>query len=175
MSLHKKYIQKLFNTYYISLCKRSYLYVNDHDKAKDIVQEVFVKLLEKKRVDHILNIKSYLYKAVINDSIKQLEKQRKLKPFNPELASQNFVEDSVEKRTIQNEINVQLLSELDLLPKKCKEVFIACVLEGLSYKDAAENFDVSVNTIKTQIKKAYKILRKTVSPQQYYFFTLLKK
>lgn len=174
MSLHKKYIQKLFNTYYVVLCKKSYLYVHDHDKAKDIVQEVFVKLLEKKRVDHILHIKSYLYKAVINGSIKQLEKQKKLQTFNPEIASHTFIEDSIEKTTIQEELHAQVLSELDHLPKKCRAVFVLCVLEGVTYKDAAETLDVSVNTIKTQIKKAYKILRKTVTPQQYYFITLLK-
>lgn len=175
MQLHKKYIQRLFNTYYVELCKKSYQYVQDEDTSKDIVQEVFVKLLEKKRIDHILNIKSYLYKAVINESLKQLKKQQKLQTFNPELDSFLFSENSIERTTIQDELDVQLMAELNQLPKKCKEVFILCVLEGVKYKDAAETLGISTNTIKTQVKKAYKILRKSITPEEYFFFMFFKK
>lgn len=48
---------------------------------------------------------------------------------------------------------------MDSLPPKCKEIFILGCVEGLSYKEVAEQLGVSVNTVKTQVKVAYKKIK----------------
>ena len=48
---------------------------------------------------------------------------------------------------------------VDSLPEKCREIFILACIEGLKYKQVAEKLDVSVNTVKTQLKSAYSKLR----------------
>ena len=48
---------------------------------------------------------------------------------------------------------------IDGLPEKCREIFILACVEGLRYREVAERLDVSVNTVKTQVKSAYAKLR----------------
>lgn len=38
----------------------------------------------------------------------------------------------------------KLFREIEALPEKCREVFVAIVLENLSYKEVAEKLNVSV-------------------------------
>ncbi|WP_407933321.1 RNA polymerase sigma factor [Galbibacter pacificus] len=136
MSLHKKHLQNLFNLYYIDLCKKSYSYIHDVDKAKDIVQDVFLALLEKIRLDHISDLKSYIYKSVINASIKQAKKQKTADMLNKdiELIVLSKENDSTEHTSAFLKSEKEILKELDLLPDKCKKVFILCVLEDMKYQ-----------------------------------------
>ena len=48
---------------------------------------------------------------------------------------------------------------INSLPEKCREIFVLACIEGLKYKEVAERLDVSVNTVKTQVKAAYTKLR----------------
>ena len=48
---------------------------------------------------------------------------------------------------------------VDSLPEKCREIFVLACIEGLKYREVAERLDVSVNTVKTQLKSAYSKLR----------------
>ena len=53
----------------------------------------------------------------------------------------------------------RLRAFVDSLPEKCREIFILACVEGLKYREVAERLDVSVNTVKTQVKSAYAKLR----------------
>lgn len=48
---------------------------------------------------------------------------------------------------------------VDNLPDKCREIFILACVEGLKYREVAEQLHVSVNTVKTQVRSAYAKLR----------------
>ena len=41
---------------------------------------------------------------------------------------------------------------VDQLPKARREIFMSHVVEGLSYSEIAETYNISVNTVKTQMK-----------------------
>ena len=59
----------------------------------------------------------------------------------------------------REEILEKIREVLDELPEKCREIFILACVEGLKYREVAERLDVSVNTVKTQVKSAYAKLR----------------
>ena len=64
----------------------------------------------------------------------------------------------------------ELISEL---PERCRETFIKCVIEGMSYRKCASEMNVSVNTVKFHIKAAYDRLRKAVEEENILLFILL--
>ena len=68
-------------------------------------------------------------------------------------------EESSEDSENLEELYKRLQVVMDSLPPKCKEIFILGCVEGLSYKDVAEQLGVSVNTVKTQVKVAYKKIK----------------
>ncbi len=49
----------------------SYYYLKDFNEAEDIVQDIFVKIIEQKKVQELRNVKSYLKTAVHNASLKR--------------------------------------------------------------------------------------------------------
>jgi RNA polymerase sigma-70 factor (ECF subfamily) len=51
---------------------------------------------------------------------------------------------------------------MESLPPKRKKIFEASVINGHSYAEIAEANGISVNTVKTQIKRAYAFMRATV-------------
>ena len=76
--------------------------------------------------------------------------------------SQKWEEVMEEVSEDEEELNImreRLKMFVDSLPEKCREIFILACIEGLKYKQVAEKLDVSVNTVKTQLKSAYSKLR----------------
>lgn len=69
----------------------------------------------------------------------------------------------------------QLWGEIDKLPFQCKIVFKLVVLEEMKYKEVADSLSLSVNTVKTQMKIAYKTLRENLRQEQFSLLLILSK
>ncbi len=164
----------MFQENYKALCKLSYYYVEDMDEARDIVQDIFVSLLDKNDLHHVKNTNAYLKKAVSNLSIKRA-RQRGNTMFIENLSLlQEEGNDHKENEIIANETAWLLQKELEKLPDACRKVFELCVIEGLKYNETAETLGISVNTVKTQIKKAYRILRESLSDSHFLLLFIRK-
>nr|WP_294142690.1 sigma factor-like helix-turn-helix DNA-binding protein [uncultured Sanguibacteroides sp.] len=61
------------------------------------------------------------------------------------------------------DLRFKLKQAIATLPERCREIFIEICVEGNSYADTAEKYNLSVNAIKAQISRAYKILREKLS------------
>jgi RNA polymerase sigma-70 factor (ECF subfamily) len=55
------------------------------------------------------------------------------------------------------------------LPEQCKRIFELVCVEGNKYQDAAVIAGVTVNTVKTQLRRAFSKLRESL--RDYYYFT----
>jgi RNA polymerase sigma-70 factor (ECF subfamily) len=53
----------------------------------------------------------------------------------------------------------KIRDRIEDLPEKCRIAFNMAVLQEMKYKEIAEELDLSINTIKDHIKRAYRILR----------------
>ena len=67
----------------------------------------------------------------------------------------------------------RLQSIMETLPPKCKEIFILGCVESMSYKEIAQQLDISVNTVKTQVKTAYKKIKDEFGGQEKKFMMFL--
>jgi len=161
----------LFRTRYKNLCRFAATFVIHFDVAEDIVQEVFEKIWKKNtRIDEGESIDSYLFVAVRNACFTFLKNKRER--VDLEVVKQNLEtpEEVIEFDT--PELN-RLWKEIDNLPVQCKIVFKLVVLEDMKYKDVANSLDISVNTVKTQMKIAYKTLREKLRQDQFFLLLLL--
>lgn len=161
----------LFRTRYKNLCRFAATFVIHFDVAEDIVQEVFEKIWKKNtRIDEGESIDSYLFVAVRNACFTFLKNKRER--VDLEVVKQNLEtpEEVIEFDT--PELN-RLWKEIDNLPVQCKIVFKLVVLEDMKYKDVANSLDISVNTVKTQMKIAHKTLREKLRQDQFFLLLLL--
>lgn len=156
-----KEYKSIFNTLYPSLCLFSNKYIEDLEISKDIVQEVFIKVWEDKVEFHgDATVRSYLYTAVKNRSLDYLKsKQYKTTQSIGKADIAEFDSDPFFLREVViSETSIIIEKAVNTLPAKCAQI-IKLSIKGLTNAEISEELGVSLNTIKTQKKIAYKRLK----------------
>ncbi|MGQ8338751.1 RNA polymerase sigma factor [Sunxiuqinia sp. A32] len=149
----------LFETYHTPLCNFSVSYVSQYVIADDIVQEVFIKIWEKRRKLFISgSVKSYLYTAVKNHSLNRL-KSEAIRQEHTHLFSVIQDESIVDSEIELEEFRNYLFQCIEQLPPRCKDVFLESRFKGSKQEMIANTYDITVKTVKAQIGKALKMLK----------------
>lgn len=169
----EKAFDLLFRNRYEPLCRFAWSFVGDYTVAEDIVQELFSTIWRKSAVlDENRSIDSYLYVSVRNACYTHLKNSK-----------QNVSVDALVHQVVETDVETfnqypglqKLWNAVEALPLQCKVVFKLVVLEEFKYQEVAEKLDISVNTVKTQMKIAYKILRSQFSKDDVLLLLFLLK
>ena len=150
---------ELYNSYRIPAIRFCNSILKDTEESENIVQEVFVKIWNKKEtINPELNFISYLFTIIKNrvfDHLKEVKKNVFLK--------EKYWEKVLEYQAIDNEIKeerfVKLNDAVDGLSKKRKEIIKLNYEEGKSYEEIANQLNISKNTVKNQLVKAKQVIR----------------
>lgn len=154
----------LFNQYYPRLCVFSNSYLNSLDLARDVVQDVFIKIWDNKENFFIKqSLKAYLYQAVRNQSINAIQKKRQKQRLENRLLKRHEIAESI------NEIDASSLNTEELaekvwklvgdLPERRRTIFILYRKHGLSYKEIAAVLGIARKTVENQMGKSLQYLR----------------
>ena len=184
MSSSKSYIHKrleagdlkafemLYNEQYTPLCYYAQRFVFDLDTAREIVQGVFVCIWEKRTsLPSEISIKAYLYTSVRNKCIdylkhQNIENEYKKKWFKEVLKHNDNslnTNDHPLDGLITKELENTIKDAIKNLPKKCREIFELSRFKGLKYREIAEELNISVKTVETQMSRALASLKKELS------------
>lgn len=169
----KKDIEILFRQHYRPLCLFALHLINDVASAEDIVMDSYLKLWDKWQREEIKNPKSYLYIAVRNacyDRNQAISHNPNISLENEEKAIDAIPSEDLSMAEEQANIEANVWTALDTLPKKCREIFLMSKRDGMSYREIADELHLSVKTVEAQITKAYKRLREDT--QRFYHFLL---
>jgi RNA polymerase sigma-70 factor (family 1) len=147
----------IYDRYCAALYRTALRILQDHELAKDVVQEAFISLFEKANENTIRNLQAYLYQVVKYQCFMQLRSgkisDKHLSQINTIIASNELEEELHAK-----ELQLVLDESIAALPEKCREVFYLSRFESLSNKKIAERLNISHKTVENQITKALKIL-----------------
>ncbi len=148
------------------LANVAYKIVNDRDAAKDIVQDVFVKVWNRKTDLQPESVtSSYLYRSVVNTGLNYLEKNKRLHQLDSSLMEQFINNDILPDESITNqELLENINAAIDLLPPKCRTIFVLSRFEELKYKEIAEHLNISIKTVENQMGIALRRMREQLSP-----------
>lgn len=144
----------LFDTYFERLFLFASNFVFIDDVANDIVQDVFISIWEKsENINESASLKSYLFTMVRNRCLNYI-RDMKVEDRNKRL----YLEAHVYSDTIDAIEDEALIEDLKIfieeLPDQCKEVFKMRTMYGYKYKEIAEEMDISIDTVKVQLKRA---------------------
>lgn len=159
----------LFSKYYPPLFSYACRIVNDHSEAEDCVQITFLNIWNtRNRIDIKDSVKSYLYRSVYNTCISLLRKKKVLARYEEsgelDLYFSRIIQSpNAEMRLIDSEVRTAIINTLNLLPQRCREIFIKCKIEGSSCSDVAKDMNLSVSTVENQMYIAYKKLREKLN------------
>jgi RNA polymerase sigma-19 factor, ECF subfamily len=166
----EEFLKFLFRSYYSRLCVYAATFVKLPDLAEEIVQETFIYFWENRATIEInRSIKSYIFRSVHNNCINYLKKSDVLRRksremeeeilYHNEAALRNFSPDAIDN-LISEEMEARLTSELNNLPPQARKIFMMSRFDQLSYLEIAVGLGISVNTVKTQMKRVLSKLRR---------------
>jgi RNA polymerase sigma-70 factor (ECF subfamily) len=152
--------EELFRRYYAPLVVYASRYVTGTEIAREIVQDFFVRLYEKRNTLSIeVSIKSYLYRSVYNCCINFLNQKNIQDKHLKNIELERTDEENLENEIYSVELQYKIYEVIEQLPPKCKRIFKMNRLEGIKNDEIASILKLSKRTVETQISKALKILR----------------
>lgn len=148
----------LFRTWYAPLCRyAARLLDGDMDDAEDVVQQTFIKLWEQRETLPIqFSVKAYLYKMVHNRSLNRLrDAQTRRRHSEISVSFGNDMAPPVEVSDLQTRLH----AALEQLPTECRRIFELSRFEELKYREIADQLNISIKTVETQMGKALRLMR----------------
>jgi RNA polymerase sigma-70 factor (family 1) len=160
MEIH--WFRKLFDDYYESVRNYIYYLSGDIGLSEDLVQDVFLKLWEKKPHLEEKTVKPLLFTIARNLYFNQ--HKRKVLAFKFANSYLERIErESPEFLFEMKEFDQKLQDAMGSLPEKCRTYFLLNRIDGLKYHEIAENMGVSEKAVEKQISKAMKILKEKLN------------
>lgn len=145
--------------------------VKDRDVAEDIFQETFIKavrVIDEGRYTDNGKFLSWILRIAHNQVIDHFRAQRQSKAVTESEAGYNvlgtlrFAERTVEDSMVSDQIERDVRALVELLPAEQREVVMLRYFSGLSFKDIAEQTEVSINTALGRMRYALINLRRMI-------------
>lgn len=150
---------ELFDLYAPGLGRFAHGYLKSPADAEEVVQDCFLKVWERRhKFDEGIVFKTYLYTCAYHAILKQLRRQRSW--VYEDLHQEVIVtEDSPSKQLEYAELEELYQVACAQLPTRRRQVFALSRQRGLSYTGIAQELNISVKSVETQMTLALKFLR----------------
>ncbi len=147
-------------------------------EAEDAVQDAYVRAflsLGELRDAHSLS--TWLGRIAANEALGRLRRRRPVvgleavenkHSFDDEIAPTmigSVMQENPEAATAHKEISRVLETAIDGLPTHFRMVFVGCAIDQMSIEEAAECFGLPVNTVKTRLHRAKRLLRRALGAE----------
>ncbi len=153
-------LDELFRRHYTPLCQTANRLLRNEQESEDLIQDFFVSLWEKREnlPPDLAAVGPYLRRAARNRCLNFLRDRKRLPLDDGELPEHLPAAEpatSLEHRELEQRIQ----RAIDLLPERCRLVFVMSRFEEMSHKEIAASLDISPKTVENQMTRAYRFLR----------------
>jgi RNA polymerase sigma-70 factor (ECF subfamily) len=153
--------ERIFSLYHKRIYNFCLSLHQSSDDAEETVQKVFVALWEQReQVDENKPIGIYLY-SIARYMIYQDFRQKVYKKAAFDYFILNSIDsnESTKDEVLFNELVNFLESQIERLPERQREIFKLSRITGITYRQIAEQLNITENTVDTQIRRALEFLR----------------
>jgi RNA polymerase sigma-70 factor (ECF subfamily) len=156
---------KLVNQHKDKVRNLVYLTLGDADNVDDISQDVFISVFNKiKEFRFESKFTTWMYRITVNKCKDYLRKKKVRSIFTP--ISESHYEIGSKFNQENQDIPRLVRKAIDRLPDKLKVPLLLRDIEGLSYKEIADQLECEVGTIKSRIFRARENLKIILEPFQ---------
>lgn len=144
--------------------------VRDEDKANDLFQETFVKVITKLHQGRYVDSGKFgawimrIAHNVIMDRYREQRSRNLIEPTDENdlsnLSGNEILDSNVENRYVNDQIMVDVKNMMNMLPPTQREVVFMRFYQDLSFKEIAETTGVSINTSLGRMRYAILNLRR---------------
>jgi RNA polymerase sigma-70 factor (ECF subfamily) len=146
--------EEIHKVYWPKVYRQCMGYMNDHDAAKDITQETFIKVwqhLPKFRNES--SIGTWVFRIAVNSCLRQIGKDKKM-------PKSEFPNELVEEILVNNEHEVEFLYKCISELPEVERIIISLELEDLKQKEIAKIVGLSESNVRVKIHRIKEKLTK---------------
>lgn len=170
----QKSIETLIHRYKGLVFKTILTKVKSTEVSEDIFQDTFIKIIQTLHQGKYNEEGKFLPWAlrIANNLVIDYFRKQNARVMISESSSQsetytifthmNTDEENWLQKTMRSELEEQLVKTIDYLPENQKEVIYMRIFEGLSFKEIAENKNISINTALGRMRYAVQNIKKMV-------------
>ena len=156
MTEKTRHIELLFKEHYPVMLKLAVMLLHDKEEARDIVHDVFTRLLDGDIRFDMDKAEAFLLSCVRNSCLNVMRsrstREQAMRLYLPEESTEGLEE------------RVQALQDglKDLKPPICLDIVLMHYRDGMTFKEIAAHFGVSETTIYKHLREAMNQLRLTL-------------
>ena len=158
--------EKVYRYFYPRLNYFAKQYVLDYETSKNIVQDVFTELWDKRNtLQEDTNLNAWLFTVTKNKSLKIINHLKSQKNYDSYLKARqlavNYIalSDFDTSNFIFEELQAQVNVALEKLAPACRKVFELSRFVDRKNREIAEELGLSIKTVEAHISKALRSLK----------------
>jgi len=152
----------LYHQYANRLYVQAFKMLNDDVQSKDVIQEVFLQLWNKRHTQQIESLNAYLF-AITRFQVFKILRSGKSHADIFEVEHELPLCRNTEYAIAEREASTAFFSGLSDLPEKCRTIFALSRVECLSNREISLRLSISPKTVENQITIAIRKLRAGMS------------
>jgi RNA polymerase sigma factor (sigma-70 family) len=169
--MKKDVFQELLANQRHRVYSHAYYVLRNREDAEDITQEVFVRLWHRCPATEWKGILAWMRRVTHNLCIDQTRRRKRaVEAFSPDievdmdnLAGQSAMPGDPERDFLLSEQQEALLEALETLPAPTRSMVLLHYFHGLSYREIGETIDTHPTTVKVQVHRARRALKRILS------------
>ena len=170
----EKAFKIFFSEYHDVLVLYATNILKDVDAAEDVVQNCFMNVWENTLYENLVDgLDKYMFRLVKNVALNDLRNSKRREARHGEVMAEMPVSEIMYEDE-QEEIEL-LYSVINELPPERRRVFMMICAEGKKYQEVADQLQISINTVRTQLTRSLKFLREKLEKQMFTVLLFLYK
>jgi RNA polymerase sigma factor (sigma-70 family) len=155
---------EMYELFAVDLYRYGYNLVKNKELVEDCLHELFLHLHTKRdTLGATNNIQFYMYRSLRRRLTDAVTKQNKFDTNeyvfdNAEFTILPYETFLIEEQTLERQKQL-VITELNKLPKRQKEILYLVYMKGLSYQEASEVMDITMKSVYNSINIALTTLR----------------
>lgn len=161
--------EDIYIAYYSRMKRFAQSYLIYEEDAENIVQDIFIDIWEKQvDLSAISNVSGYLFLVLKNKCIDYIRHKKTETRVISEIQKENELSlkmklDSLhelnDKLLTDPDIDILIKQAIDKLPERCRQIFVMNKFEGKKQRAIANELDISIHTVESQMSIAFKKLK----------------
>ena len=162
----------LYHRHWENIYKAAFVLLKDSSASKDVVQDIFIWLWQKRNQLEIQTLPAYLKTAVKFKVANYIRSVNMRESFFETLGKLTITENAPEAAEIteMKELKAIIINAVELLPDKCRTIYKLSRNENLTNQQIADQLGLSVKTVEGQMTIALRRIKGAIDP---YLLSLL--
>ena len=154
----QKKLEKLFKQHYRQMYRLATLLLHDDVESKDVVHDIFARLLNDHRNLREKTAESYLLTSVRNRCLNVI-RDRRIQERVEHLYLLDLDTTITPTERLEEELKALLQGVNQLEPPVCRDIIIQHFRDGMTFKEIASHLGVSETTVYKHLRRALTQLR----------------